>query len=251
MQGVSTLTARLGEYARILDKVHGFTSNSTHSLILLDEFGSGTDQATGGALAQAILENLLENKGVKAVITTHSPRLKSLAVLDDRICVASVYRNDNIDDAVHAPRSFQLQYGGVGDSNGIRAAQRCTPRLPASILERAETILKEEINSDDQLEALKQCAIHDKDQASKQLREAHIYKERMLQSFNALEKVAKTYETKFNRMDLRLESLFQGIQDQSSDSLFEVLGEAMTDIRLMKKSTETLSKSLNGMSTLF
>lgn len=43
---------------------------TSHSLVLIDELGSGTDPEEGAALSQAILEALLE-RGVKGMVTTH------------------------------------------------------------------------------------------------------------------------------------------------------------------------------------
>jgi DNA mismatch repair protein MutS2 len=139
LQGVSTLTARLSEYARILERTQSsinsseddYASFTNHSLILLDELGTGTDQNTGGALAQAILENLLEQKWVRTVVTTHSPRIKSMSLLDKRMDCATVCLDDNeLDDSsiskidtVTSLRSFKLQYGIVGESNGLRAGE--------------------------------------------------------------------------------------------------------------------------------
>jgi len=48
------------------------------SLILIDEFGSGTDPKTGGAIAEAILKELNHRK-VYGVITTHYSNLKMFA----------------------------------------------------------------------------------------------------------------------------------------------------------------------------
>ena len=243
VQGVSTFTARLSEYARILDKTQTVDASSEKTLILLDEFGTGTDQATGGALAQAILENLLSRKTTRTVATTHSPRLKTLSLLDERIDVATVYFDDN--------QIYSLRYGMIGDSYGLRAAQRCMPKLPTSVLDRAEAIVKEETNLDDQIDALKQSAVREKEIAKGELKEAFTLKEKILFSWNALEKISKLYENKFNRMDLRLESMLQSIQDQSSDSMYTILGATLAEIRLIKKSVESLANSLHGKGFTF
>ena len=48
------------------------------SLLLLDEFGTGSDPELGGALAEVFFEELYD-KGVYGVITTHYANIKSRA----------------------------------------------------------------------------------------------------------------------------------------------------------------------------
>ena len=81
------------------------------SLILLDELGSGTDPEEGAALAEALLEGLLE-KGSMGVITTHLAQLAAAALeLSGASCAAMEF-----DPAPAAPPS--------GWSPGRRAAAR-------------------------------------------------------------------------------------------------------------------------------
>ena len=47
----------------------------SRTLVLIDEFGSGTEPAAGGAIAEAILAEL-DRRGVYGVITTHYTNLK-------------------------------------------------------------------------------------------------------------------------------------------------------------------------------
>jgi hypothetical protein len=121
------------------------------------------------------------------------------------------------------------------------------PKLPTSVIDRAQTILNEDTNHDDQTEALKQSAFREKEITTRELQEASLYKEKVAFSWISLEKVARTYENKFKRMELRLESIFQIMKDDSSDSMFTVLGSTLAEIRLMKKSVETLTSTLQGM----
>ena len=59
------------------------------SLVLLDEIGTGTDPAQGAALAQAVLEELV-NLGSRVIVTTHYQRIKELAAADKRFRVAAM-----------------------------------------------------------------------------------------------------------------------------------------------------------------
>jgi len=266
LQGVSTLTARLSEYARILERMEKSSKSlelppsiqKDYTLVLLDELGTGTDPSTGGALGQAILESLVQQSHARTVVTTHSLRIKTWSLLDDRMDCAAVCVDENVNeldisldsnrDTSPSSRSFQLKYGIVGESNGLLAATRCLPKLPSSVLGRAHSILMDGINYDEQTEALKQSALREKEITKKELQDAFLYKEKTALTYNSLDKVARTFENKLKRMELRLESIFQIIQDESKDSMFEILGKNLAEIRLMKRSVETLTNTLQGMS---
>lgn len=71
-ENLSTFSSRLNNIIHILEE----TNDNT--LVLLDELGSGTDPHEGMALAQVILEQLV-NKGATMLATTHYSELKSLA----------------------------------------------------------------------------------------------------------------------------------------------------------------------------
>ena len=59
----------------------------------------GTDPAQGVAIAQALLEALLD-RGCRVAITTHYMELKQLASSDSRFAVAGEYRHCNVNFAV-------------------------------------------------------------------------------------------------------------------------------------------------------
>jgi DNA mismatch repair protein MutS2 len=103
------------------------------SLILLDELGSGTDPEEGAALAEALLEGLLE-KGSMGVITTHLAQLAAAALeLPGASCAAMEF-----DPATGRP-TFRLVPGPPGGSEALALARRLG--LPAEWLDRAEARL--------------------------------------------------------------------------------------------------------------
>jgi DNA mismatch repair protein MutS2 len=57
---------------------HFLTLANKRTLFLIDEFGTGTEPGLGGAIAEAILENLTKS-GAFGVINTHYTNLKVLA----------------------------------------------------------------------------------------------------------------------------------------------------------------------------
>ena len=103
------------------------------SLVLIDELGSGTDPAEGGALGAAIIE-ALTRRGTLTVATTHLGDLKLLAVETPGVVNASL----QFDEQALAP-TYRLIKGIPGRSYGLAIARRL--ELPSDILERAEARL--------------------------------------------------------------------------------------------------------------
>ncbi len=69
----------LSTYSSHLKSMDFLLKNANHStLFLIDEFGSGTDPQFGGAIAEAILEQLAQSNGM-GIITTHYNNLKKMA----------------------------------------------------------------------------------------------------------------------------------------------------------------------------
>jgi DNA mismatch repair protein MutS2 len=105
-------------------------------LVLLDELGSGTDPEEGAALAEALLEGLLE-KGSLGVITTHLAQLAAAALeLPGATCAAMEF-----DPGTGRP-TFRLVPGPPGGSEALALARRLG--LPAEWLDRAEARLGSE-----------------------------------------------------------------------------------------------------------
>ncbi|MGH9382374.1 MAG: endonuclease MutS2 [Thermoanaerobaculia bacterium] len=99
------------------------------SLILLDELGSGTDPEEGGALAQALLEELLD-RGAYGLVTTHLVRLALEALDRDGAACAAM----GFDSASGRPL-YRLELGSPGGSEALALARRLG--LPERWLERA------------------------------------------------------------------------------------------------------------------
>ncbi len=100
------------------------------ALILLDEIAGGTDPGEGAALAQAVLEALVET-GAMIIATTHYDRLRLLPTTDPRFVNASV----GFDLERLAP-TFTLTIGIPGASAALAVARKLG--LAESICARAE-----------------------------------------------------------------------------------------------------------------
>lgn len=124
---VSTFTAQIRHLARAWDGMDART------LVLLDEFGAGTDPSQGAALAQAVLDELLD-RDVYVAAATHFPALKAYALTREKARAASVL----FDPATKRPL-FRLAYDQVGASQALDVARE--HGLPEVILRRAERYL--------------------------------------------------------------------------------------------------------------
>lgn len=101
------------------------------ALLLLDELASGTDPAQGAALAQAVLEALLD-RGPRLVVTTHFGRLKALPAADPRFSGAAV-------EYVDGRPTYRVVANSMGESHALGTARRMG--LDAAVLDRADLLL--------------------------------------------------------------------------------------------------------------
>jgi DNA mismatch repair protein MutS2 len=122
-QSLSTFSSHVGNIIHILGEAE------RNTLVLLDELGAGTDPSEGTALAQAILQHLLD-VGATTVATTHHSQLKVFAHVTPGIVNASV----EFDPETLAP-TYRLIIGLPGQSNALAIADRLG--MPPDILERA------------------------------------------------------------------------------------------------------------------
>jgi DNA mismatch repair protein MutS2 len=117
---------------------------SQRTLVLIDEFGSGTEPVIGGAIAEAILERLLE-RGCYGVITTHYSNIKYYATGTEGIANGAM-----MFDVQNIRPLFKLEQGKPGSSFAIEIARKIG--LPEEIIRVAsEKAGSDHINLERQL----------------------------------------------------------------------------------------------------
>ena len=106
------------------------------TLVLIDEFGSGTEPAAGGAIAEALLAEM-DKRGVYGVITTHYTNLKLYASKE-----TGVQNGAMMFDVKNIAPMFKLEMGLPGNSFAFELARKMG--LPESIVKDAENRAGEE-----------------------------------------------------------------------------------------------------------
>ena len=152
----SSIFIDIGDEQSIEDELSTYSSHLTNmknmmkycnerSLILIDEFGGGTEPQIGGAIAEAVLKRF-NQKGTFGVITTHYQNLKHYA--EDH---EGVVNGAMLYDRHEMRALFQLQIGNPGSSFAVEIARKIG--LPEEVIaDAADIVGSEYIQSDKYLQ---------------------------------------------------------------------------------------------------
>lgn len=114
-----SIESDLSTYSAHLSKMKYFTEHANgKTLVLIDEFGTGTDPLFGGPIAEAVLEQLNQKKSF-GMITTHYSNLKLYANSAEGLENASM-----IFDNEHLQPLYMLEMGKPGSSYAFEIAQK-------------------------------------------------------------------------------------------------------------------------------
>lgn len=125
---LSTFSGHMQNISQILAK------SRNHTLVLLDEIGSGTEPKEGAALGIALMEEMYL-KGALVIATTHYGEIKDFALQHQDFVTAAMA----FDSASLSPK-YQLLLGEVGDSNAFWIAKKM--QVPANVLTRSRDYLQ-------------------------------------------------------------------------------------------------------------
>ena len=146
----------IGDEQSIEDDLSTYSSHLTNmkmmmkhcnerSLILIDEFGGGTEPQIGGAIAEAVLKRF-NQKLTFGVITTHYQNLKHFAEDHEGVINGAMLYDRHLMQAL-----FQLQIGNPGSSFAVEIARKIG--LPEDVIADASEIVGSEyINADKYLQ---------------------------------------------------------------------------------------------------
>ncbi len=216
----------LSTYSSHLLNMKYFTRHANEkTLLLIDEFGTGTEPQLGGAIAEAILEDLNEKKSF-GVITTHYANLKHFANNTPGITNGAMLFDMN-----KIEPTYQLAVGKPGSSFAIDVARKIG--LSEEILKNAsEKIGEDKINFD------------------KHLREIARDKRYIENKRTNIRKVEKTLENLYGKYSDELEDLIKQrkkiiaeAREEANDILKETNKRIEGTIRQIKESKADKEKT--------
>ena len=140
------------------------------TLLLIDEFGGGTEPQIGGAIAEAVMKRFVQ-RGAFGIITTHYQNLKHFAEETDGVANGAMLYDRHLMQPL-----FQLQIGQPGSSFAVEIARKIG--LPEDVIADASDIVgRDYINADKWLQDIvrdrrywqqKRETIHDRERQMEQ-----------------------------------------------------------------------------------
>jgi DNA mismatch repair protein MutS2 len=210
LEHLSTFSAYLMRLKRVLTKA------TDHSLVLLDELGSGTDPEEGSAIAAAVVEHLLD-VGALMIVTTHLSALKSFATDGQAAEAAATTQNQSTNrprivnasmefDSATGQPTYRMIAGLPGRSRAIDVAAMIG--LPSSIIDKARARLGDRYGETDHLLAELQRRMSDvlaqQDAAARALAQAEARERELMATREKLEgeraKLGSSYREELERL---------------------------------------------------
>lgn len=208
----------LSTYSSHLQNMKFFVKNATKkTLILIDEFGGGTEPQIGGAIAQALLSKFNEAK-VNGVITTHFTNLKHFAEETHGIVNGAMLYDRN-----GLRPLFKLEIGHPGSSFAIEIAHKIG--LPQDVIEAAKEIVGSDyVNMDKYLQDI-----------SRDKRYWEQKREKIHQQEKELAEKVAQYDEKMGEVKSKKQELLQAARDEAANMLKEANARIEKTIKDIKE----------------
>lgn len=208
----------LSTYSSHLLNMKFFIRNSNaKTLLLIDEFGTGTEPQIGGAIAEATLERFNNNKAF-GVITTHYTNLKHYAEEAEGIVNGAM-----LYDRQHLQPLFQLAIGRPGSSFAVEIARKIG--LPEDLIaEAAEKVGAEHLDFDKHLQDI----VRDKRYWENKRQQIRIKEKR-------LEEVLNQYENELNTINKQRKEIISQAKNEAQGLLADTNAKIENTIRQIKE----------------
>lgn len=221
------------------------------TLVLIDEFGSGTDQVQGAALAMAILDEI-RDRGGYALVTTHLDALKAYGFTTPGVRNASV----EFDPGTMNP-TYRLLYDIAGKSWTFSIARRWG--LPEGVLSRAEKygaeLKGEEARVLEELSGLKEQVQRELDRQRQLRQELEGQRERLRELWEGLKakrreilgRMEKRARERLKEFEEKLEELKRQLKASSLPQVRAELRRLQGEVSSFKPSLRQVGPSLKGV----
>lgn len=194
---LSTYSSHLANMKKMIKQA------DSHTLLLIDEFGSGTEPQIGGAIAEAVLKQFCHHE-TYGVITTHYQNLKHFADNNE-----SVVNGAMLYDRHEMRPLFQLSIGRPGSSFAIEIARKTG--LPEEVINDAAQIVGSDyIQSDKYLQDI----VRDKRYWEGKRQTIH-------QHEKTLEQRIAHYEEEINSLEQSRKDILRHAKEQAEEILSE------------------------------
>lgn len=230
----------LSTYSSRLKNMKAFSEQlDRDSLVLIDEFGSGTDPKIGGAIAEALLRSFVKTKCF-AVITSHYSNLKLYAYKTHGIVNGAM-----IFDKAELRATYEMKIGRPGSSFAFEIASKTG--LDPKILEYAksktgkDTVQVEDLLTDLQREKKElEEKVSKLEQKSKDL-------ERLIKNYELLHGELE-YKRKKLSMEIKAQKLSEkNIENKQVEKLIREIKESQ-NLEKAKKLSKTIKKEQEALS---
>ncbi|MBC8047866.1 MAG: Smr/MutS family protein, partial [Fimbriimonadaceae bacterium] len=228
-----SLEDELSTYSSRLIKMKYFLQFADKdTLFFIDEFGTGTDPIVGGAIAEAVLDEL-NKKRAFGVVTTHYSNLKVFASNHAGVLNASML----YDEAELKP-TYQLETGKPGSSYAFEIAQKTD--LSKNVIESAKNLVsKEHIRFEELLKSVRIEKEHLKLREKELSKKEQDLKHKELNMREAIDK-AKEKERQFNLKKLEKEDdVLRKMEFEFKNLLDELKNAQPAEMQIAKEKLRT------------
>lgn len=228
-----SIEASLSTYAGHLRNLRTIVESADeHTLVLIDELGSGTDPDEGAAISQAILESVVAS-GARGLVTTHLAPLKVFA--SDTPGVTNAAMRFDVEEL---RPTYQLVMGQPGRSYALAIAERLG--LGHELLERAAGLLGPE---GERLESLLLGLEQQREELQAQLSGAQEASERAARE-------AEILRDQITKLRSNESALMAAAAQRADELLKDTLQQAARLKRSAREAPESRSKALEEIGKL-
>ena len=223
----------LSTYSSHLLNMKNFIRYGTSgTLVLIDEFGTGTEPQLGGAIAQSVLERL-NNIGMYGVITTHYSNLKRFAA-----DTAGIVNGAMLYDRHEMRPLFALSIGNPGSSFAIEIARKIG--LPEDVLHSAiEQVGHDHVDFEKYLQDV-----------SRDKRYWENKRQQVKDQERRLKRLQEEYEQKLSEMRSKEKETLRKAKQEASDLLSKANAQIEQTIRTIQESKADKQKTKQVRSEL-